>query len=112
VSRNRPPRSSTPRPLGDILPGYLSRAGLTAKLETASVVPEWPDIVGPEIARVTEPLRVSGTTLFVAVESSPWMMELNLRKREILARANAGRRAGRIQELVFVMASGETRRNP
>jgi predicted nucleic acid-binding Zn ribbon protein len=81
-------------------------------VEAASVVPEWPGLVGPQIAAVTEPLRVSGQTLFVAVQSSPWMMELNLRKREILARVNAGRAGGRIRELVFVMASGETRPKP
>lgn len=68
------------------------------------MVPEWPELVGPGIAAVTRPLRVSEGVLFVAVSSSPWMMELNMMKGDIMRRINAGKRQGRIQQVVFVMA--------
>jgi predicted nucleic acid-binding Zn ribbon protein len=84
----------------------LNRNGVAAKVEAASVVPEWAKLVGPQIAAVTEPLRVSSGVLLVAVDTSAWIMELNLMKAKILRRLNAGKREGRIEELVFVMASG------
>jgi predicted nucleic acid-binding Zn ribbon protein len=90
--------------VGDLLPRLLARRGLAAKVEAASVVPEWEGLVGPGIAAVARPLRVSEGTLFVAVTTSAWMMELNLMKAELLRRLNVGKRAGRIEQLVFVMA--------
>ena len=39
----------------------------------------------------------------VGVTTSAWLMELNLMKRELLSRANAGKQAGRIRQIIFVM---------
>jgi predicted nucleic acid-binding Zn ribbon protein len=104
----RPPSSRLegPQPVSELLARFLNRKGLAAKVEAASVVPEWPHLVGPQIAAVTAPLRVSDGLLFVAVESSAWIMELNLMKADILRHLNAGKREGRINGIVFVMGEG------
>lgn len=90
--------------MGDIVGSFLKKRGLTAKVEAASVVPEWGELVGPQITAVTRPLRVSEGVLFVGVTSSPWMMELNLMKAQLMRRINAGKRDGKIKQVVFVMA--------
>ena len=82
---------------------FLSRTGLDAKVEAASVVPDWEALVGPQISAVTEPIRVSDGVLFVAVSTSAWMMELNLMKSALMRRLNAGKRVGRIEKIIFVM---------
>ena len=97
-------RDKGPRPLGEALEGYLRRSGLGEKMEAASVVPEWDGLVGEKIAAVTAPLRVNAGTLFVAVRSSAWLMELKLMEREILRRVNQDRPRGRISQIRFVMA--------
>lgn len=84
---------------------FLARSGLGAKVEAASALVDWESRVGSHIAAVTEPLRVSEGTLFVAVASSAWMMELNLMKGELMRYLNAGRGDGRIKQIVFVMAA-------
>ena len=89
--------------MGDIVASLLARRGLAAKVEAASVVPDWEGLVGPQIAAVTEPRRVSEGVLFVAVSTSAWMMELTLMKAELMRRLNAGKREGKIQQIVFVM---------
>lgn len=106
VSRTRDPSNGKPQPLGDLLSRFLDRSGMGAKIEAAAVIPEWPDRVGPAIAAVTEPLRISDGTLFVAVRNSAWMMELNLMKAELMRHVNAGQRGGRIEQIVFVMHGG------
>ena len=106
VKRTRDPNAGKPQPLGDLLTRFLDRSGLAPKIEAAAVIPEWADRVGPAIAAVTEPLRVSDGTLFVAVRNSAWMMELNLMKAELMRHVNAGQRGGRITQIVFVMAGG------
>jgi predicted nucleic acid-binding Zn ribbon protein len=86
-----------------VLTRFLSRSGLAAKVEAASVVPEWDQLVGPQIAAVATPLRVSEGRLFVAVESSAWIMELNMMKSQMMRNLNAGKRSGRIEQIVFLM---------
>lgn len=109
VARSRGTRTGTPTPqtVGDVLGRYLEKAGLAPKVEAAGVIPEWPDRMGPQIAAVTEPLRVSDGTLFVAVSTSAWMMELNMMKGELMRRLNAGKSGeGKIRQIVFVMGRG------
>jgi predicted nucleic acid-binding Zn ribbon protein len=83
-------RGRRPSSLGDVLAGVLADAGITARVEQASVVPDWASLVGPQIASVTEPMSVSADgTLFVAVATHAWMNELSLMEPELLRALNA-----------------------
>lgn len=73
---------------------FLEKSGLRDRVEQATVVPEWPALVGEQIAAVTEPLSVTvDGTLFVAVRTHAWMSELSLLEPELLTSLN--RREGR-----------------
>lgn len=93
--------------LGEVLGSFLQDSGLAPSIERQGVLLEWPAAVGPAIGGVTSPRSITGGTLVVEVRSSPWLMELNLMRREILARLNEGRGDAPIEKLVFVLA--ETR---
>jgi predicted nucleic acid-binding Zn ribbon protein len=85
-----------PQKLGDVVSGVLSQAGLSDRVAQAAVIPEWPALVGPQIARVTQPLSVTRQgTLFVAVTTNGWMTELSLMEPDLLRRLN--QRTGRLQ---------------
>lgn len=107
MSRTRNSSAGQPQTVGDLVGRFLSRSGLAPKVEAAGAVLEWPTLVGPQIAAVTEALRVTEGTLFVAVRTSAWMNELNMMRGELMRRVNAGRREGRIRMIMFVM--GESR---
>jgi predicted nucleic acid-binding Zn ribbon protein len=92
-----------PKQVRETLQKYLDKAGISEKIEAASVVPEWPRLVGEGIAGVTTPLRVSNGVLLVGVRSSAWLAELKLMEREIISRLNAGKTRGRISSIRFVM---------
>ena len=73
--------------VGEALRGYLRRAGFGERLAQASVVEDWPGIVGEKIAAISEPEAVTREgTLFVRVKSAPWMQELQLLTPELLKR--------------------------
>ncbi len=75
--------------IGDVLADYLRTSGLAERVEQAGVIPEWPRLVGREIAAVTVPLLVTADgTLFVGVASNPWMTELSLMEPQLLASLN------------------------
>jgi len=109
VNRTREPGTGKPQSVGDVLARFLDRSGLAPRVEAAAVIPEWAERVGPGIAAVTEPLRVSDGTLVVAVTTSAWLMELNLMKADLMRHLNAGKsaKAGRIEQIVFVIGNGE-----
>ena len=85
--RRRSPgdRRRDPTKVGDALASFLDQSGLAERVDQAGVIPEWGSLVGPEIARVTEPQAISRDgTLFVAVRTNAWMTELSLLEPELL----------------------------
>lgn len=84
--------------LGEALEAYLKRTGLRRRLDQAGVVDAWPELVGPQVARVTTAEGVSEDgVLFVRVASAAWMQELQMQSRTILQRlADGGRPIRRI----------------
>ena len=87
-------RRKRPEPIAAAIADFLEQSGLKSRVEQASVVPEWPGLVGEQIAAVTEPLSVTADgVLFVAVRTHAWMSELSLLEPELLVSLN--RRAGR-----------------
>jgi predicted nucleic acid-binding Zn ribbon protein len=84
-----------PRKLSDVMSDLLKRSGIADRVAQANVIPDWPKLVGPQIAKVTEPLSVTPQgTLFVAVTTNAWMTELSLMEPELLRRLNE--RTGRL----------------
>jgi len=106
MSDNR--RRGTLTAVGEALRQFLTRSGLANRLAQAEVIPDWPSLVGPQIAAVTVPESVTADgTLFVGVVTSAWMTELQLMTPTIMARLNAGRDAqgGRIKTIRWRLSS-------
>jgi predicted nucleic acid-binding Zn ribbon protein len=100
-------RRGAPARAGEVLAGWLRSAGLAERVARASVVDVWPDLVGPQIAKVAAAESVTADgTLFVRVRSASWRQELTLMTPDILARINAGRRTGRIERIRWVLGHG------
>ncbi|HEY0994353.1 MAG TPA: DUF721 domain-containing protein [Gemmatimonadaceae bacterium] len=90
------PKKPRPAKIGDFLAGFLEESGMAHRVEQASVLPEWPALVGPKIAAVTEPRAVSSDgTLLVWVKTNAWMNELSLMEPELLRALNG--RAGQTE---------------
>jgi predicted nucleic acid-binding Zn ribbon protein len=88
-------RGKRPERISVAISQFLEQSGLKGRVEQASVVPEWPHLVGAQIAAVTEPLSVTADgVLFVAVRTHAWMSELSLLEPELLASLN--RQEGRL----------------
>lgn len=90
--------------VGEALDGYLARSGLARRVGQAGIIPDWPGLVGPQIAAVATPESVTPDgVLFVRVTTSAWMNELQLMTPDIMARINAGRGAGRITTIRWLL---------
>ncbi len=82
-------KKRTPATVGDVLASVLQHAGLTDRVAQAGVFPEWPRLVGGQIASVTEPVALQQDgTLVVMVTTHAWMQELSLLEPELLKSLN------------------------
>ncbi len=94
----------TPQKLGDVVASVLKHAGLTDRIAQALVIPEWPRLVGPQIAEVTEPLLLQQDgTLVVMVKTHAWMQELTLLEPELMKRLNGDAERPPISKLRWML---------
>jgi predicted nucleic acid-binding Zn ribbon protein len=82
-------KKKKPEAIGNIVASVLGSRGLTARVSQADIIPEWPKLVGSQIANVTTPKSITANgTLFVEVTTNAWMMELSLLEPELLRSLN------------------------
>ena len=83
-------KKKKPEPIGNLVADWLGESGLANRVEQAAVLPDWPKLVGPQIAAVTTPKSITANgTLFVSVTTNAWMNELSLMEPELLRALNA-----------------------
>jgi predicted nucleic acid-binding Zn ribbon protein len=83
-------RRKKPSSVGDVLAGVLRESGIAERVEQARLIPEWPALVGAQIAAVTEPTSIAADgTMFVRVTTNAWMNELSLMEPELLRALNS-----------------------
>jgi predicted nucleic acid-binding Zn ribbon protein len=88
-----------PARVGELLQAYLKKAGLIRRVGQAKVLEDWPELVGPQIAKVTQPESVGADgVLRVRVATAAWAQELQLMTPQILGKLNKDR-AGRITSI-------------
>jgi predicted nucleic acid-binding Zn ribbon protein len=89
-------------PVAEVLASYLKRSGLNKRMQQTDVIERWGELVGPQIAAVSQPESVSADgVLRVRVATAPWATELSLMTPRILARLNADRE-GRIKGIRWI----------
>jgi predicted nucleic acid-binding Zn ribbon protein len=82
-------RKKRPEAIGKIVADWLGQRGLADRVDQAGVIPEWPSLVGPQIAAVTSPQSITANgTLFVHVTTNAWMNELSMLEPELLRSLN------------------------
>lgn len=82
-------KKQQPQPMANVIADFLAQRGLAERVEQAGIIPEWPRLVGEQIAAVTEPQSISANgTLFVSVTTNAWMNELSLLEPELLRSLN------------------------
>lgn len=75
------------RPAGDCLPKILTDLRMDSRRAEAEIVRVWNDLIDPAVTAHAQPTGINKGTIFVTVDSSPWLDEIvRYRRREILER--------------------------
>jgi hypothetical protein len=73
--------------VGDVLPSVLSGLRMDRRRAEAEIVRVWNNLMDPSVTAHAQPTGINKGTLFVTVDSSPWLDEIvRYRRREILER--------------------------
>ncbi|MEP7347308.1 MAG: DUF721 domain-containing protein [Gemmatimonadaceae bacterium] len=97
-----PKDKQRPTAIGEAIARFLSGSGMGTRVEQAQAVLQWADLVGPQIAGVTEARSVTQDgVLLVAVNSHPWMTELSMMERELLEAINQAIPATPVRQIRF-----------
>lgn len=96
-------------PIGEVLKKYFGRHGLARRIAQADIVNHWAELVGPQVAGVTEPQSVDQNgALWVHVKSAAWMQELQLLSPTIIHElAKRGKRVKYIRWMQAPIEGGE-----
>lgn len=98
-------KKKKPERIANVVADLLAQRGLRDRVEQAGIIPEWPRLVGEQIAAVTEPRSISANgTLFVSVQTNAWMNELSLLEPELLKSLNAQVKQAPIKRIRWQLA--------
>ena len=101
-------RKKRPEAIGKIVADWLGERGLAERVDQAAVIPEWPALVGPQIASVTSPQSITANgTLFVHVTTNAWMNELSMLEPELLRSLNTKPNRTPIRRIRWLLARPE-----
>jgi predicted nucleic acid-binding Zn ribbon protein len=92
---------SQPEPFALALDKFVHQIGITKKMKQFSIITSWPEIVGAQIARVTQAERIDNGILFVKAATAPWRNELTMRRLEIMEKVNAAAGSKVVKEIRF-----------
>jgi hypothetical protein len=90
-----------PRPLGALIPRLTRPAYKKRSPAGAMLMADWPALVGPALAAVTQPLRFASGTLTIAC-GGPVAMELTHLAPQLMARINGQLGRVVVERLRFV----------
>ena len=75
----------------DVMPRVLAGLGLDRRRAEAEIARVWNNLIDPTITAHAQPTGLNKGTLFVTVDSSPWLDEIvRYRRKEILDRLQHG----------------------
>jgi len=94
-------RKHQPVHIGSAMAELTAALGIDGTLKRYAVLAGWAEVVGEQIARVTEPQRIENGVLFVGVKTAPWRAELSLQRMEIQKKLNAAVGKDVVREIRF-----------
>ena len=92
--------------LSGLLPRVLKQLGLDQGLLGWRAVSEWPQVVGPRVARHTRAVAFRDGVLQVEVEGSAWMHELGFLKRDLVRKVNQHVGSRLVRDVRFIVPRG------
>ena len=90
-----------PVPVGSVVKKVIAGFRHRKDGDLGLILDVWPEAVGQAIAANTRPSRLAGNVLWVIVDSSVWIQELQFLKKDIVSQLNARLEKRLVEDLKF-----------
>jgi predicted nucleic acid-binding Zn ribbon protein len=95
-------RAPTSKNVAALVPNVLASIRIDKRQSEAEVVKVWNELLNPQVAEHAQPVSLHKGTLFIQVDSSVWLCELNrYHRKEILERLQHSFGSAMIKKLSF-----------
>lgn len=91
------------RVIATVLPDLVRERGWEKQLDLHSVFTRWHELVGEEVGEHAKPLKIVRSTLWVEVENSSWLQQLQYQKMELLDILNQSLRLSRLNDIKLIL---------
>jgi predicted nucleic acid-binding Zn ribbon protein len=90
-----------PATIADLLSSVFQGQPAGKRLREGKIWTVWESAVGPQIALHARPVAFRDNTLTVAVDSAPWMQQLNFLKKQLVEKLNNRLDEALVAEIYF-----------
>ncbi|HUR46604.1 MAG TPA: DUF721 domain-containing protein [Candidatus Saccharimonadales bacterium] len=95
-------RKRTEKSISSLIPQVLQGMGMDRRRAEAEILRVWNNLIDPTLAAHAQPTGINKGTLFVTVDSSPWLDEIvRYRRKEILDRLQHSFGKDLVQKISF-----------
>ena len=102
--KSRGPRQV--KSIDQILSSTARSLKISTKIKSYSAFPDWPEIVGSTISKISYPEKILQSNLLVIrVIDTAWAQELSMQKEAILDKINLHGKGAHINDIRFVVGS-------
>lgn len=98
--------------IADMLPALIRSQGWEIQLDQHSIFLNWQNIVDRETGKHCLPLKISKGVLWIEVENSAWLQQMQYQKQSILDTVNASLRKSTLQGVKFSLPKGRSGKPP
>jgi hypothetical protein len=102
-------KKSNQSSIARLLPSLVQDKGWEKQLDLHSIFPKWRDIVGKEMSEYAQPLKVERGVLWLEVENSAWLQQLQYEKLELLDSLNRFLKLASLSDIKMVLPKGGDR---
>ncbi len=96
-------KKNNTRAVADFLPDLVRSMGWEKQLALYRIFPRWKKLVSEDFARHSMPLKIEWNVLWLEVENSSWLQQLQYGKYELLDALNAFLGPGKLQDVRMVL---------
>lgn len=89
--------------ISHILPDLIRAKGWEVQLEIYDVFRLWHKLIGEEVAACSKPWKVERNVLWIEVENSAWLQQLQYQKVWILEEVNAFLKLSRLSDIRLIL---------
>lgn len=89
--------------LAGLLPEVVRDHGWEKQLDLHSVFPRWRELLGDDVADHSKPLKVERGVLWIEVENSSWLQQIQYMKLELLELLNGALRLTAFKDIKMVL---------